>query len=496
MLPKEKAKAQRYLRKLAALTCGDSATATRLIKAGLYLWQRQAFPFLIKRRPRSISNFVENPLVIEFSGWLAELDTLTAAFWLSSAYSHCVGKELLKERAMFFTPPELSARVIDDLIANGASLTRHTWADPATGGGAFLAPVAMRMAEALKSEGKSAKGVLQHIAKHLVGNDIDPCLAVLSGEFLRMVLADQIRTSGFEPVFQVTTKNALTRNRHLSGAINVVICNPPYRKMSATEVDLYRNSYQETIGGQPNLYALFFKLTLDLLAPDGIAGLLTPTSFLSGRYFTPLRRYVRAHSDICQIDTLAHSSAFVGVEQEIAITVFRRRTGAQSLGEVRVFALTKNTGFRDIGVCRIPDSGAAWAIPRGDEDAKTLKAINGAEHRLADYGYVARVGAFVWNRDTRKTFMKPPSRKTKTVFPLIWSSDVGQDGSFQLGRQRPPGRHGNYVDLGTTSHSSIIRKPSVALQRVAELCVRGARVLGQAQCLLSDRTIYGSCTWP
>lgn len=465
-LPKEKRAVQFYIRKLQPLANDNADGATQLATAVLRLWQAQSYPALVERRPRIRQKLLANSLVIEFAAWLSKLDILSGAFWLSSAYARWVGDDVRAERAMFFTPPQVSGRLIDNLIAHGASLTKHVWVDPASGGAAFLAPTAMRMAASLRKSGRTAGEILRHIAEHLVGNDIDACLAQMSKQFLRMVLCKEIIQAGFEPKFIVTTGNALTRLKHLEGSVDVVICNPPYRKMPAKEVANYRKDYHAVIAGQPNLYVLFFQLALDLLKPDGVAGLLTPTSYLSGQSFSGLRKHLRAFAEVAQLDIIGAFRAFVGVEQETAIAVFRRRPKKCLPIETRVFISVKDSGFTNVGVSRLPLSGDAWSVPRDCGDAAILKAINGSMFRLADYGYVARVGTIVWNRDKRKTYEELPKLKSGAVFPLVRSSDISQDGPFQLGRQRPTGGFGKYVDMRMKDHSSVVRRPCVALQRI------------------------------
>ena len=58
------------------------------------------------------------------------------------------------------------------------SLIKDTVLDPACGGGAFLAPVARRMAAALC--GKTPSAIIRHIAEHLHGFEIDPFAAWLT----------------------------------------------------------------------------------------------------------------------------------------------------------------------------------------------------------------------------------------------------------------------------------------------------------------------------
>lgn len=459
----------RSIRTLQPLVSKGQTSASRLALTILYLWQRQSFPSLIRRAPRPDKRIALKPKVITFADWLAKCDFLDAAFWLSSAYAAWVGDEMRIQRAMFFTPPKLSTRLINNLVKNSASLTQHVWMDPASGGAAFLAPVAKRMAEELRKSGMKPKGILKHIALHLIGNDADPTLARMSRQFLRMALCREIMEANFEPRFRISGADALTRLERHRNKVDVVICNPPYRKMAAAEVSRYRKNYNDVIVGQPNLYGLFFKLSLRLLRQGGLGGLLTPTSFLSGRYFSPLRTYLLRHAGTVQLDIVSERvGVFASAELETAITILKKRKPSKVVArKTRVFVFDKKRGFTNIGKCVLPNSGLAWPVPRDEGDAATIHAVNGTPFRLKDYGYKARIGAFVWNRDQRETFRKTRGvSKTRVLFPLIWSSDIRQSGRFQFGRLHHEDDCDMYVDMERENHDSVVRRPCVALQRV------------------------------
>jgi len=239
--------------------------------------------------------------------------------------------------------------------------------------------------------------------------------------------------------------------------------------MPADEVSRYKERYGQVVEGQPNLYALFFQLALDLVKPDGIAALLTGTSYLSGEYFGKLRTYTLRTSQVRQIDVIGERNGiFVGVELDTAIAVLRKASGKKRRrAKTVVYSLSIKNRFERIGRYPMPNSGAAWPVPKSPADAKVAAVADGSAYRLADYGYSPRIGTFVWNRDQRRRFFSERAAKrrakVKAAFPLIWSSDISQGGRVRIGRM--PERH-RFVSMGDVAHPSVVRKPAVVLQRV------------------------------
>lgn len=469
MLPKNHRLVMQRARALHSLVSNQPGGAALLVNTIIYLWQKTSFPALVRRAPRHDKGLARHPKVISFAIELSESNFFDSAFWLSSAYALWVGEGVRTERAMFFTPPELSTRLIDDLVRNKASLARHVWIDPASGGAAFLAPVARRMAGELHDRGMKPKAILKHIAAHLIGNDVDPTLAFMSKQFLRMALCKEITKTGFEPSFEILKVDALSKLKRYRNKVDVVICNPPYRKMVAAEVSQYSQGYNDVIVGQPNLYGLFFKLALQLLRQGGVAGLVTPTSFLSGRYFSPLRTYLLNNADTVQLDIVTkRDGIFAEAALETVISILKKqKPKTTSTRKTRVFVFDKTCGFTNIGHCVLPNSGLAWPVPRDKGDAATIRAVNGTPFRLKDYGYRARIGAFVWNRDQRETFRTTRgASRSRALFPLIWSSDIRQNGRLEFGRLQHENESDKFVDMGQKDHSSVVCRPCVALQRV------------------------------
>lgn len=469
MLPQNHRLVMQQARALHSLANNQSGGAALLVSTIIYLWQKTSFPSLACSSPRHDKRLAQHPKVMSFAINLSGSNFFDSAFWLSSAYALWVGHGVRTERAMFFTPPKLSTHLIDDLVRNKASLTHHVWMDPASGGAAFLAPVARRMAGELHDRGMKPKAILKHVAAHLIGNDIDPTLASMSKQFLRMALCKEITETGFEPNFEILKVDALSKLKRYRNKVDVVICNPPYRKMVGAEVSQYSRSYNDVIVGQPNLYGLFFKLALQLLRQGGVAGLVTPTSFLSGRYFSPLRAYLLKHADTAQLDIVTkRDGIFAEAALETVISILKKRKPkTTSTRKTRVFAFDKENCFTNIGHCTLPPSGLAWPVPRDKGDAATIRAVNGTPFRLKDYGYRVRIGAFVWNRDQRETFRTTRgASRSRALFPLIWSSDIRQNGRLEFGRLQHEDESNKFVDMGQKDHSSVVCRPCVALQRV------------------------------
>lgn len=435
------------------------------------LWCQEAYPGLPPSRIGSSSELMADPAVIEFASILCALDFLSATYWLSTAYAMHSSPTLRSELAMFFTPPSLTNGLLDDLTSQGVDFSRQTFIDPACGGAAFLAPIAIRMRDALKSKGLPSKALLVHIEKNLAGTDRNSGLCALSRHFLAMALHEEITASGYVPSFNVSTGDSLQTLSGEDAKYDVVVCNPPYRKITADELTKLEVKFSDVLGAQPNLYGIFIALSVRLLKKDGTAALVTPTSFLSGKNFSRLRTYLVQKAYVAHIGMVSdRAGVFVDVEQETALTVLRLRSDTGTQTEfVKVSVVSSAGEYQDVGNCVISKQGEAWAIPRAPEDVEILNVASKSPFRIADYGYRIRVGTYVWNRDKRPRYehiAQVRKAKALTAMPLIWSSNITPNGTLTFDGEAMSGDEHRFVDLGTRAHRSAVTKPAVVLQRV------------------------------
>lgn len=452
-----------------AKRCGCDAPT--LVGTLLRLWCKAAFPALPKSSLPYSKVLAAEPQIPAFVAVLNELSFLEASYWLSSSYAMLADEDYRKKLAMFFTPAPLTEGLLDDLAEQGVDFGSQSFMDPACGGAAFLAPIALRMRATLAARGSTPLEVLKHIEKHVCGCDLDKTLCQLSKHFLCMALHAEIQKTGYVPSFKVYPANALTHLAASLGTVDVVVCNPPYRKMGADELEPLRDTYADVIEAQPNLYCLFIALCVRLLRIGGRAALVTPTSFLSGQYFGRLRKFLIRNTDVEHIGMVSdRQGVFIDVEQETALTVLHRRT-EEDRTQVRanVSVVSGTAQYTSVGECTLPNAGAVWPIPRSVEDVALLKTATLSRFRLSDYGYRVRIGAYVWNRDKRPKFdsLQDAKRvKAHSAMPLMWSRDIVPGGIVRLEDTSAYDGEHRFVDLGDKEHPSVVTSPCVVMQRV------------------------------
>lgn len=461
----------RSIRALQKLCGTKGRTPTLIVGTILHRWSVSSFPKLRVPSLRWSKQLLEHPAVLTFEKYLRQLSFEDAAYWLSTAYTALSPAEERKRLAMYFTPPPIANRLLNDLADEGALFDRHSFMDPACGGAAFLAIVADRMRVGLLKRTMGPTAILRHANAHLAGIDIDKTLCALSRHFLRMVFYREICSAGWAPQFNVKDGDSLTKARRLRRRYDVVVCNPPYRKLSRKEADLHRAKYSEAMQGQPNLYSLFIQLTTKLTSADGIVGLVTPTSFLSGRNFSSLRTFLLNNASVKHIGIIRDRlRVYFDVEQDTALTTIRPGNQEGKHTSAAGISVVDRAGkYSRLGNCALPNSGSSWPLAREASDMHLLEMATKSTFRLANYGYKPTIGGFVWNRDTRKTyeiFNEIPEGKRDVAFPLLWASDLRSSGRLSFDANKATGTHDRYVVPGKSGEPLIKKRPAVLLQRV------------------------------
>lgn len=458
-----------HIDRLSRLRGRCNVNAPALSGAILREWFQRAYPLLDTSAIRIPLALHSNPDIASFAAALSQQPLLDAAYWLSSAYAKLLLGERRKALSMYFTPPLLAIRVLDDLASHGVRFDTGTFLDPACGGAAFLVPIALRMRQTLQGH-KSAADIIRHVESHLCGMDLDEPLCALSRQLLRAVLYDEILATAIEPTFAIVAGNSLLDAKHLYGTADVVVCNPPYRKMVAEEIDSLRGQFEQVLAPQTNLYGVFVALCVNLLKDGAVCAVVTPTSFLSGSSFSRLRGFLGKQSQLLSVGVLsAREGVFIDVQQETAVTMLRRDCARPNASRPSFSLISPLGEFTSVGTCDLPLSGAAWPIPRVASDVQLIAKGLQLKHRLADYGYQARVGSYVWNRDERKAYSSAREAhryNPKNVVPLMWSSDIKPGKPIHFDGSRKANGERRFVVIKDKTNPSVIRKSCVLLQRV------------------------------
>ncbi|WMS89293.1 HsdM family class I SAM-dependent methyltransferase [Pleionea litopenaei] len=393
-------------------------------------------------------------LAFDTGDLIAQFPVEDAGYLIGSIYTVMLPSALRSSLGAYYTPPPLVSRLLDLAERSGFDFGKGSVIDPACGGGAFLAPVAIRMMERMPKA--SAEWTLKLIGKRLRGIEIDPFAAWMSSVILEAsILPLCIKAKRRLPNL-VTVGDALSVSD--MGGFDLVIGNPPYGRTKLSPE--MRDVYSRSLYGHANLYGLFTDLALRLVRENGVVAYLTPTSFLGGQYFKSLRELLTFETTVKAIDFISdRNGVFDDVLQETLLTTYRKEKSNKHAD----ISLTTPQGLNSaniekIGKVKIPKTGEPWVLPRSVVDAKFIANLAKMPTRLSDLGYSVSTGQLVWNRHKGQLRSMP----TKDSLPLIWAESVTYEG-FKFSATRR--NHVPYIALSEKQPHLVTRQSCVLLQR-------------------------------
>lgn len=385
---------------------------------------------------------------------IAEFPVEDAGYLIGSIYTVMLPSSLRATLGAYYTPPPLVTRLLDLAESSGFDFCNGTAIDPACGGGAFLAPIAMRMIERMPKA--SAEWTLKSISKRLRGIEIDPFAAWMSSVILEASILPLCVEAKKRLPNLITVGDALAVTDQ--GQFDLVIGNPPYGKVTLSAE--LRRTYGRSLYGHANLYGLFTDLALRLTSSSGIVAYLTPTSFLGGQYFKALRKLLTDESTVQAIDFISdRDGVFDDVLQETLLTTYKKNLKNKSA----IVSLVMPKGLNSakvvkVGKVKVPNSGEPWILPRNSMDASFIANLAKMPTRLCDLGYSVSTGQLVWNR--HKDQLR--SISSKSTLPLIWAESVTNEGfKFSSARRN----HVPYISIAINQPHLVTRDSCVLLQR-------------------------------
>lgn len=386
----------------------------------------------------------------------ASLDAESAAYQIGLTYTGMLPTQHRGEFGIFYTPPVLTARLINQVTAANVDWARCRVLDPACGGGAFLAPIAQRIMNELRD--CSPKMLMQNIGNRLRGYEIDPFGAWLSQVTLDAVVLPISRLAGRQLPVMVTVCDSLRRSSP-KDRFDLVIGNPPYGRAKLDAET--RERYKRSLYGHANLYGLFTDLALRHTKQGGVIAYVTPTSFLAGVYFKNLRALLGRSAPPLSIDFVtARKGVFDDVLQETALATYRRGADCAPVVVAEISPAADGLEVKQTGEISLPaDPSLPWLLPRTPEQRVLVERLTHMSHRLADWGYGVSTGPLVWNRFKSQLAHRPSCKR----LPLIWAEAITADGRFVFRAEKK--NHAPYFELKAGDDWLVTNKPCILLQR-------------------------------
>ena len=405
-------------------------------------------------------------LAADIGGAASLLDPADANYRFGLLYTAMIPRAFRARMGAYYTPPALCDRLLEMVADAGVDWTKARVLDPACGGGAFLAPVARRMARSLNGPADGA--AFRDIGTRLVGLEADPFAAWMSQVFVEATLGESCGRIG--PRLPVVVQVCDSLEQDVAGEeFDLVVGNPPYGRVKLPP--RLRSKFARSLFGHANLYGVFTDLALRFTRPGGLIAYVTPTSFLAGEYFKALRGLLAEEAPPIGVEFVGdRKGVFADVLQETLLAVYRRG-GSAAPGRVYFNAPKANeivgtTSGRSFRLPRTPDK--PWLLPRTPAQCDLLRRVVASTTRLADLGYTVSTGPLVWNRHKDSLRDRPGPGH----YPLLWAESVRSDGTFEFRaakRNRKP-----YFQPTPAEHWVVTNEPCVLLQRTTakEQCRR------------------------
>jgi adenine-specific DNA-methyltransferase len=277
---------------------------------------------------------------------------------LGRAYEQHITKRERKELGQFYTPDFVIDYILDrvDVSPDKKIL------DPACGSGGFLMKAYDRLRETYRKETWAEENIHSEIlSKNLYGIDINPFATQLT--VMNLFLKDLDHPTShvniaegdslerlensfdFDYFEKESPLNKVTNSdkRFSHGMIlkqmpfDIVVGNPPYisfgvrgsrdrAKKKRAWLDLLREKYPNSAEYKISIYAIFLQRAIELLKPGAKLGFIIPDSFLLGRYFSKLRRYILNNCAIEEVVLFMKDFWKYGIVGRPVIIILRKET--------------------------------------------------------------------------------------------------------------------------------------------------------------------------
>lgn len=281
--------------------------------------------------------------------------------------------------------------------------------DPACGGGALLLPALREHLHATTA--LDPRMVLAGLPALIEGIDNDPAAVWVANLVLA---AEMLPTLARIPAKHRRRLPALCRVGDglapMETPARAVVMNPPYGRVKLAPEE--RARFSDFIYGHANIYGLFMASATQSLDSNGALAALVPTSFLAGKYFSPLREHFSSTFRLRELAFVEkRSGVFSTVLQETCLATFTQK----KIRQTRVASL-RDDETASVAKVPAPLGSAPWLLPRKSDIAAVAAAATQMPLNLSSAGWKVSTGPLVWNRRVKDL-------NADSGVPVIWSAD-------------------------------------------------------------------------
>jgi methylase of polypeptide subunit release factors len=224
-----------------------------------------------------------------------------------------------------YTPSFIVTKILDEVGFTSTDILGKKVLDPACGDGRFFVEVVKRIIDISPSD------VLEKNLTCVYGWDIDETAV----EKCIRNLTNIIEPLGIHVDWNITVKNALYELPQLNlfsfdrpEHFDFIVGNPPYiriQNLKETDRRFIQEYYEFCKTGSTDIYIAFFELAYHLLSPNGVAGFITPNTFLYTETARKLRDFFAKSGYIKKIFNYSDIQLFDDATTYSAITIFTKK---------------------------------------------------------------------------------------------------------------------------------------------------------------------------
>lgn len=336
----------------------------------------------------------------------------------------------------FFTPERAAALIAD--LPRLPETGRFRVLDPGAGSGSLAAALVARVLRECPA-----------LELEIVAVEIDPEV----GRYLQTTLTDLTETAravGIKVATEIAIgdyieflTSLMTKPAALDRPFDLVIMNPPYRKLGLNST--HRQALLHQGAECPNIYAAFLALGAAALDPGGQLVAITPRSFANGPYFGQFRHYLLGRLSLDRLHIFeSRSTVFsdTGVLQENVVFSGTR----QGTNDKVILSISRDHTDKSVErivnyseVVRPGDKQHFIRILANNDDAVVAETMGALPATLPDLRVQVSTGKVVDFRARENLRKSPETGSVPLIYPgnvrsgiIEWPREIRKDQAFAV----------------------------------------------------------------